>query len=141
MNPTQPSLSSIDSALWRVGRNLHRFQLIEALLKSMLPATKLGARTPQELRSQMQENQRAVKKASLGTLTEAYSRLVLSPQQGTENSEVEEEALFAITHTIGASPEVLKQMRSDWKRIAKERNKLTHSLLLAYDLQSNERCI
>jgi hypothetical protein len=141
MHPTPPALSSRDSALWRVGRNLHRFQLIEALLKSLMPSTKLAGMTPQELESQMVAKQRAAKKASLGTLTEAYSLQVLSPQQEAEKLEVESEALFSIRHSIDASPDVLKQMRSDWRRLTKERNQLVHTILLDYDLRSQERCL
>lgn len=140
MHPAQPELSPRDSALWRVGRNLHRFQSIEALLKSLLPTTNLAG-TLQQIESQILENKRAGKKASLGTLTETYSRLVLSPQQDAEDPEVGAEDLFSFSHSIDATPEVLKQMRSEWKRLTKERNQLVHSTLLAYDLESNERCI
>lgn len=140
MHPDQPVLSLKDSALWRVGRNLQRFQSIEALLKSLLPTTNLAG-TPQQIDSQILENKRAAKKASLGTLTEAYSRQALSPQQEAEEPKVGSEVLFAITHSIDAPPEVLKQLRSEWKRLTKERNQLVHSTLLAYDLESNEGCI
>jgi hypothetical protein len=140
MHPDQPELSPRDSALWRVGRNLQRFQSIEAMLKSLLPTTKLAG-TPLQIESQILKNKRAAKKASLGTLTEAYSQHVLSPQRDAEEPKVGSEVLFAITHSIDATPEVLKQMRSDWKRLTKERNQLVHSTLLAYDLESNEGCI
>lgn len=142
MQPGQPVLNPRDSALWRVGRNLQRFQSIEALLKSLLPTTKLAG-TPHQIESQILENKRAAKKASLGTLTEAYSRQVLSPQQDAEELDVGSEVLFAfaIRHSIEATPEVLKQMRSEWKRLTKERNQLVHSTLLAYDLESHEGCI
>jgi hypothetical protein len=140
MHPDQPVLSPRDSALWRVGRNLQRFQSVEALLKSLLPTTKLAG-TPHEIESQILENKRAAKKASLGTLTETYSRQVLSPQQDADEPKVGSEVLFAIRHSVDASPEVLKQMRSEWKRLTKERNQLVHSTLLAYDLESHEGCI
>ena len=144
MHPAQPALSARDAALWRVGRNLQRYQSIEALLKSLLPTTKLTGTLQQaesQIESQILENRRAAKKASLGTLTETYSRLVLSPQQGAEEPEVVSEVLFSISHSIDATPEVIKQMRSDWKRLTKERNQLVHTTLLAYDLESNEGCI
>jgi hypothetical protein len=32
-------------------------------------------------------------------------------------------------------------MRSEWRRLTKERNKLVHSTLLDYDLESYEGCI
>jgi len=140
MHPAQPELSPRDSALWRVGRNLHRFQSIEALLKSLLPTTKLAG-TRQQIESQMLEKKRATKKASLGTLTETYSRQVLSPQQDAEEPEVGSEVLFSFSHSIDATPEVLKQMRAEWKQLTKERNQLVHSALLAYDLESKEGCI
>lgn len=140
MHPDQPVLSPRDSALWRVGRNLQRFQSIEALLKLLLPTTKLAG-TSHQIESQILENKRAAKKSSLGTLTEAYSRQVLSPRQDAEEPKVGSEILFEIAHSIAATPEVLKQMRSEWKRLTKERNQLVHSTLLAYDLESKEGCI
>lgn len=140
MHLPPPELSPRDAALWRVGRNLQRYQSIEALLKSLLPTTKLAG-TLQQIESKVLESKRAAKKASLGTLTETYSRQVLSPQQGTEEPEVVSEVLFSISHSIDATPEILKQMRSEWKRLTKERNQLVHSTLLAYDLESSEGCI
>lgn len=139
MRPDQPDVNPRDAALWRVGRNLQRYQSIEALFKSLLPTTKLAG-TPLQIKSQILKNKRAAKKASLGTLTETYSRQVLSPQQGAEEPEIVSEVRFSISHSIDATPEVLEQMRSEWKRLTKERNQLVHSTLLAYDLESNERC-
>jgi hypothetical protein len=140
MHPAQPELSPRDSALWRVGRNLQRFQSIEALLKLLLPTTKLVG-SLQQIKSQILQNKRAAKKASLGTLTETYSRQVLGPKQDAEEPEIGSEILFSFSHSIDATPEVLKQMRSEWKRLTKERNQLVHSTLLVYDLESNEGCI
>jgi hypothetical protein len=140
MHPPQPTLSPRNAALWRVGRNLQSYQSIEALLKLLLPTTKLAG-TLQQIKSKVLENKRAAKKASLGTLTETYSRQVLSPQPGAEEQEVVSEILFSISHSIDAAPEILKQMRTEWKHLTKERNQLVHSTLLEYDLDSSEACI
>jgi hypothetical protein len=139
MHPALSDLSPRDSALWRVGRNLERFQNIEALLKLLLPTTMLAG-TIQQIESQILENKRVAKKASLGTLTETYSRQILSPRQDMDETEVGSKVQFSVSHWIDAPPEVWKQMRSEWRRLTKERNQLVHSTLLEYNLDTNEGC-
>ena len=140
MYPAQPELSPRDSALWRVGRNLQRFQFIEAQFKWLLPTAKLAG-SLQQIESQFLENKRVAKKASLGTLTETYARQVLSPKQDAEEPKVGSQIQLSFSHSIEATPEVLKQMRAELKRLTKERNQLVHSTFLAYDLESKEGCI
>lgn len=139
MYSDQSVLSPKEAALWRVGRNLHCFQSVEALLKSLLPATKISG-TAQEIESQIVQNNKALKKASLGKLMDTYSRQVLSPHQQTLEPPSRSEILFAVTHSIEATPEVLKQMRSECKQLTRERNRLVHSTLLAYNIESQEGC-
>ena len=140
MHPTPPELGQRDAALWRVGRNLERLQSIEKLLKSLLPTTRLSG-TRRQIETQILDSKRAAKKATLGTLTDQYARHVLSPPSETEDPEVGSEILFSFSMSVDAPPEVLKQMRADWRRLTKERNQLVHSVTLADRMSSFEGCV
>jgi hypothetical protein len=126
-------------ALWRVGRNLECFQQIEAILKSLLPATQVRG-TIAQIETQIRERQRDTKKASLGTLAMSYERQMLNGPQPEQEPEIGQEMLFSFSSSIEASTETLKDMKSQWRRLVKERNQLVHSTLIAHDLNSTEGC-
>lgn len=127
------------AALWRAGRNLLCFQQIEAMLKSLLPAAQ-GAGTIAQIEAQIREGQRKVSKASLGALASQYEHRVLSGPRPAFDPVVGKEILFSFSSSIDAPLETLKEMRSQWRRLVKERNRLVHSTLIAYDLKSREGC-
>ena len=128
-----------DAALWRVGRNLACFQQIEAALKSLLPTTEVSG-TVAQIEAQIRERQRGAKKASLGTLAKSYEQQMLNGPPPEIELEVGKEVVVSFSRFIEASPETLKEMKSQWRRLVKERNQLVHSTLIAYDLDSTEGC-
>jgi hypothetical protein len=133
--------NSSGAALWRVGRNLLCFQQIEATLKSLLPVAQVSG-TIAQIEAQIRERQRKAKKASFGTLAESYEQQMLNGPRAEQEPEVGEEILmsFSFSSSIDASPETLKDMKSQWRRLVTERNQLVHSTLIAYDLDSTEGC-
>lgn len=123
-----------------MGRNLERLQSIEILLKSLIPTTRLSG-TRHQIETQILDAKRKAKKATLGTLTDRYTKHMLSPPGETEEPEVGSEILFSFAMSVDAPPEVLKQMRAEWRRLTKERNQLVHSGTLADRMSSFERCV
>ena len=131
--------NSSGAALWRVGRNLVCFQQIEAALKSLLPVAQVSG-TIAQIEAQIRERQREAKKASLGALAKSYEQQMLNGLRAERAPGVGEEILMSFSSSIDASPQILKDMKSQWRRLVKERNQLVHSTLIAYDLKSPEGC-
>ena len=127
------------AALWRVGRNLECFQQIEAALKSLLPAAQVSG-TIAKIEAQLRERRREAKKASLGTLAKSYEQQMLNGPRPEQEPEIGQDILFSFSSSIEASTEILKDMKSQWRRLVKERNQLVHSTLIAHDLNSTEGC-
>ena len=139
MHTVQGDSATPEAALWRVGRNLHRFQRIESLLRTILPSARLSG-TLQQIASQIVEGQTAAKKETMGRLAEKYNKQVLGRKPTAENSGNDAEVHLSVSFSIDAPPETLRAMRSEWRRLARERNRLVHSTLLTNDLETKAGC-
>lgn len=130
-------LNCKDGVLWRVGRNLEGFQKLEATLKAILPALSVAG-TLTQITEQIETQKHQVKKASLGNLASVYQKQVLTPSVPFEDPQLVTEPLFVFSSTVEAHPEILKAMKSRWKSLVRERNRLVHSDLIDYDLETSD---
>ena len=138
MDSATPDESHATAILWRAGRNLQCFQQLEAALKGLLPAVRMQG-TKADLERQLNQGGKALRKISLGKLSESYRLLMLDGERYKLSSDaVGDAAALSFTSTIDAAPAVLQEMRNEWRRIVRERNHLVHSMLIEHELKSSQ---
>ena len=142
MQPSVDSQSARNELFRRIGRNVVKFQYLEATLRSMLP-TLYNKLTITELQARQNGASPKRDKSTFGNLVSTYhDRLSRSKEMLDETvpDEVLSEATLTYGFNIEVTPEMAAQRRSALVNLVAERNRLIHEDLIDVDLKSREEC-
>lgn len=126
-------------ALLRIGRNLANFQMLEHLLKELIPTLQVHG-TVAEIQETLTSTKKEIRKASLGDLLGTFHSSVFDQPVDRKEPENLEEPVFSFTMGVDASPERIRATKGRWRKLVAQRNKLVHSQLMEYDLSRPEDC-
>jgi hypothetical protein len=140
MNTTELQ-SELNETLRKIGRNVLRFQRMEAVLKYLVSHSKFEASNTKDLKEKHKKKVDTVSQKTMGILVkDLFTSVILDKTNETSTPKELDEAFFSITITMDADPAFREERKLALEHIVTERNALIHQTLLSFDPTSIESC-
>jgi hypothetical protein len=128
-----------DEAFRRIGRNIANFQILETLLKTIIPLLRFGGET-EALESILKGKRKALRNVTLGALTTQLHSLLYSQQEEWIPPEDLKNSAMSFSTTVTAEDDRVRAQKRKWKALVEERNRLVHHDLKACALTDPVEC-
>lgn len=128
-----------DSALRKIERNVVNFQRLEVALKSLIPAISMAG-TLNDLALAPARRARELKKKALGEVASAFHAEVLGPPASTSPTTSPDLAYLTVELRLESDSLDVQERKRALIALVRERNRLIHSQLSEFNLDSVEDC-
>ncbi len=128
-----------DSALRKIGRNVVNFQRLEVALKSLIPTINMAG-TLNDLALAPARRARELRKKSLGEVASAFHAEVLGPPASTSPTTSPDLAYLTVELRLESDSLDVQERKRALMALVRERNRLVHSQLSEFNLDSVEDC-
>ncbi len=126
-------------ALQKIGRNLVNFQRAEICLKLLLKALSFrGSLSELKMASKQPASKSRI---PMGVLADKFVRGFLQEEPESPTAPVSHsEPWFSMTLKLEGGPEIQSHWKQELRALAKERNRLAHTMLESFNEHSTESC-
>ena len=130
-----------DQAYRKIGRNIHAFQRIEAVIKFLIARSQLEGPLD-HLHDVREKNDKKVLKATMGGLVEPLFSQIFA-DDSPENLRLEglDRAWISMTYKLEADKGYVQDKKLKLKKLVSERNRLVHQMIGPLDINSAESCL
>jgi hypothetical protein len=129
----------LDEALRKIGRNVLVLQQLEAMLKYLIPRSKIeGDHKAIKLNHEKAVN--AISQQTMGNLVKRFIETISAQHAPVDNEQDATSPAFQFRFQVKMSKEDLASKKEAWECVVTERNNLIHSMLANFDPSSTESC-